>query len=113
MTATNLCKFHGRIVRKSELKSADGKNPAVNVTIAVTSRAINGSGESYERTDFAQVVFWDDLAAEALAYGRNAVITVEARMQTRSYKAENVKRYITEFVALAILPQATKAKKGA
>lgn len=115
MTATNLCKFHGRIIRKSELKGTEGKKPAVNVTIAVQSTAINGSGESYDRTDFAQVVFWDDLAAEAMSFGVNASITVEARMQTRSYKAEKVKRYVTEFVALAILPQqaASKSKKRA
>ncbi len=103
MNATNICKFQGRIIRKSEPQATESGASVINALVAVESVAINGAGDQYNRTDFAQIVFFDDLALEVERLLRNTAVIIEARMQTRSYRTQaGEKRYVTEFVALNV-----------
>lgn len=105
MNDTNLCRFQGRIIRKSDLRLTDNQSTVLTVTLEVKSKAVDGSGEAYRRLDFAQIVLWDSLATEVACLPQDSEIEVESRLQTRSFKNRSGgKQYVTEFVATEVRP---------
>lgn len=94
----------GRITRDIELKATTSNNEVVNFTVAVNRNYKNANGE-YD-ADFINCVAFGPTArfmANYLQKGR--LISVEGRIQTRSYDNQQGQRvYVTEVVANQVSP---------
>ena len=94
----------GRITRDIELKATTSNNEVVNFTVAVNRNYKNANGE-YD-ADFINCVSFGPTArfmANYLQKGR--LISVEGRIQTRSYDNQQGQRvYVTEVVANQVSP---------
>ena len=88
----------GRLTHKSDLKfTTNGKN-YTQFSIAVQRKFKNQSDE-YE-ADFINCTLWGKAAENFTKFTRKgSLVGVEGRLQTRNYKKEGRKIYITEVIA--------------
>lgn len=102
---TNIALIVGRLTRDPELKALTGGGHVANFSVATGRHwKDKNTGEKREETDFHNVVVYGvqaDSCAEYLKKGQ--LVSVEGRMQTRSWEGENgVKHYRTEIVASGV-----------
>ena len=87
----------GRITKSPELKSTQSNISFVNFTLAVNRPFTSQNGE--QEVDFIQCIAWRKQAENMAQYlHKGSLISVEGRIQTRTYEADNSTRYITEVV---------------
>lgn len=88
----------GRLTRDPELRYVPSGQPVANFTLAVDRSFKNSRGE--RETDFIDIVAWRksaELATQHLSKGR--LVTVEGRLQIRSYEAQDgTRRKVAEVV---------------
>ena len=88
----------GRLVKDPEIRYTQSGKGVASFVLAVDRRF---SKEGQQTADFIPIVAWNKLAeivGDNLTKGRR--ISVEGRMQVRSYDAQDgTKRYVTEVIA--------------
>ena len=90
----------GRLTRDPELRYTPSTNrPVASFTLAVNRNFTNQNGE--KEADFINCVVWDKQAENLSKYQKKgSLISVEGRIQTRSYDDKDGKKvYVTEVVA--------------
>lgn len=110
MSNTNLIVLIGRIGQAPDVKHTE------NATIATLSLATNRrqkQGDSYiEKTDWHRVVCFNQSARYLESYAdKGSLISVEGRLQSRSYEADGETKYITEVIANRVNILATTKPK--
>ncbi|QOY37658.1 single-stranded DNA-binding protein [Anaerobacillus isosaccharinicus] len=100
----------GRLTRKPEMKYTPNGIAVGNVNLAVNRAYLNQEGK--READFIQVIAWKKLIENAATHlDKGSLISVEARIQTRSYENnEGKKVFVTEIVADKIHYLDTKGK---
>ena len=91
----------GRLARDPEVRYTQTGKPVATFALAVDRRFARNADNGQPTADFIPIVAWNKLAeicGNNLVKGRR--ISVEGRMQVRSYDAQDgSKRYVTEVVA--------------
>ena len=91
----------GRLARDPEVRYTQSGKAVASFALAVNRRFSRNNNDGQPTADFIPIVVWDKLAefcGNYLLKGRQ--ISVEGRMQVRSYDAQDgSKRYVTEVVA--------------
>ncbi len=97
----NKAEILGNVTKTPELKTTPSGSNVTSFGVATNRVWKNSSGEKQEKTEFHNIVAWDDLAdqiAKHIAKGRK--VYVSGRIQTRSWETpDGQKRYTTEIVA--------------
>ena len=87
----------GRITKDPELRNIQSGSSVVNFTIAVGRPTTQNSDQNTSNADFINCVIWNKQAENLAKYvKKGSLIGVEGRIQTRTYEANGVTRYITE-----------------
>jgi single-strand DNA-binding protein len=98
MASLNRCDFIGRLGATPEVKYTASGTAVASCSIACSEKFKNKSGETQEKTEWINLVFWGKLAeivGEYLEKGKE--IYVSGRMQTEKYTdKDNVVRYATK-----------------
>ena len=86
----------GRLVAAPELHKTSTDKSVARVTVAVNRRYKDQNGE--RETDFISLVIWDKKAENFSNWIKKGyLVTVEGRLQTRSYENQQGQRvYVTE-----------------
>ena len=89
----------GRPTKNPELRYTASNIPVAQFTLAVNRTFTNQNGE--KEADFINVIVWDKQAENVSKYvTKGKLISVEGRLQTRSYDDKDGKKvYVTEVVA--------------
>ncbi len=99
--ALNQAEIVGNVSRDPELRQTPNGNSVVSFGVATNYSWKDRSGETQEKTEFHNVVAWDELAqsiADTLKKGRK--VYIRGRLQTRSWETpDGNKRYTTEIIA--------------
>lgn len=88
----------GRLSRKPVIKYTPSQKAVTNVTLANNQGEVNG----VEKVNWIDVVVWGSQAERLCEYmDKGSYITVEGRLQTRSYEEQDTgkKRSVTEVLA--------------
>ena len=77
---------------------SDGKT-VVNLSLAISEKYIDKSGEKKEITEWVNVVFFGKLADVAASYlTKGSKAYVEGKLKTESYEKDGQIRYITKII---------------
>ncbi len=87
-----------------QLKNFTEKQKLARVSLAVNEYYKNIKGEPVKRTNWFQLVFWNEYADQALEMIKKGTrLTVEGRLQSLSYQTKKgLKRQVTEIVVQAM-----------
>ena len=98
----NRVELVGRLTAKPELRYTGSNVPFARFTVAVNRTFSNANGE--RETDFINCITWRKQAENLCQYqDKGSLISVEGRIQTGSYDAQDgSKRYTTDVVADSI-----------
>lgn len=104
----NRVELVGRLTAKPELRYTGSNVPFARFTVAVNRTFSGANGE--RETDFINCVTWRKQAENLCQYqDKGSLISVEGRIQTGSYDAQDgSKRYTTDVVADSIQFLGTK-----
>ncbi len=87
----------GRITKEIELRKTQSNTSVCNFTVAV-DRRFTQNGE--KQADFISCIAWKQGAEFLDRYAtKGTIVSVEGRIQTRTYDGQNGKVYVTEVVA--------------
>lgn len=99
--ALNQAEVIGNVTRDPELRQTPNGNSVVSFGVATNFTWKDRAGESQEKTEFHNIVAWDELAKainENFKKGRK--VYIRGRLQTRSWETpDGTKRYTTEVIA--------------
>lgn len=89
----------GRLTKDPELRYTSSNVPAASFTLAVNRNFQNQNG--VREADFINIVMWRKQAETVKKYlTKGSLISIEGRIQTRSYDGADGKRvYVTEVIA--------------
>ena len=95
--STNLVMLIGRLGKDAETKFTTSGAAVTNFSVA-TERRFKKGDDWVSETDWHNVVLW---RAEKLAeyLKKGTLVSVQGRLQTRSYEKDGEKRYLTEVIA--------------
>ena len=98
----NRVELVGRLTAKPELRYTGSNVPFARFTVAINRTFNNANGE--RETDFINCITWRKQAENLCQYqDKGSLISVEGRIQTGSYDAQDgSKRYTTDVVADSI-----------
>jgi single-strand DNA-binding protein len=89
----------GRLVRDPELKALPSGQNVVSFSLATSRVWKDKAGAKKEDTEFHNMVAFGKQADTIAQYvKKGALLMVEGRLQTRSWEADNVKKYRTEII---------------
>ncbi len=101
----NQAEVIGNLTRDPELRQTPNGNSVVSFGVATNYVWKDRSGETQEKTEFHNIVAWDDIArsiAENFKKGRK--VYINGRLQTRSWESpDGNKRYTTEIITESAL----------
>lgn len=100
----NKCCFIGHLGKDPEVRSTQAGKEIVNLSLAVTEKWKDQSGERKERTEWVRaVIFNDGLVKVAKSYlKKGSKIYLEGQMATRKWTDQSgVEKYSTEIVLSA------------
>ncbi|MFH0838527.1 MAG: single-stranded DNA-binding protein [Patescibacteria group bacterium] len=99
--ALNQAEVIGNVTRDPELRQTPNGNSVVSFGIATNFTWKDRAGESQEKTEFHNIVAWDELAkAIQASFKKGRKVYIRGRLQTRSWETpDGNKRYTTEIVA--------------
>jgi single-strand DNA-binding protein len=98
MASLNQCNFIGRCGRDPETRFTPSGTAVSNVSIACSEKFKNKAGETEEKTEWINLVFWGKLAEIVSEYvKKGSEIYVSGRMQTEKYTdKDGNERYSTK-----------------
>ena len=106
----NVSVFEGRLTKDLDLKVTPSGAYVLNTTVAV-NRAVRTEGQP--EADFIPVVVWNKQAENMAKYlKKGSLISVEGRIQTRTFEHEGKTNYVTEVVANRVNFLETKKSEG-
>ena len=89
----------GRITKDIELRKTSSNTSVCNFTVAV-DRRFQSQQNGGQSADFINCIAWRQSADFLSSYAsKGTIVSVEGRIQTRSYDGQNGKVYVTEVVA--------------
>lgn len=92
----------GRITKDVEVKEIGANLKVSNFSLAVSTHTKDEEGNY--KSEFINIVAWNETAENLKKYtGKGDLISVEGRLQTRSYEKDGAKVYVTEVVAERIV----------
>ena len=99
--ALNQAEVIGNVTRDPELRQTPNGNSVVSFGIATNFSWKDRSGENQEKTEFHNIVAWDELATGiAQNFKKGRKVYIRGRLQTRSWETpDGAKRYTTEVIA--------------
>ena len=87
----------GRLTKDIELRKTQSNKSVTQFTLAVNRRF---KQDGQPEADFIQVVAWNQSADFLSKYAsKGTEVSVEGRVQTRSYEKDGQKLYVTEIIA--------------
>lgn len=91
----------GNVTKDPELKTTPSGTNVCSFSVATNRVWKSSSGESQEKTEFHNIVTWDNLAEEVAKHiPKGRKVYLRGRLQNRSWEApDGTKRYTTEVVA--------------
>jgi single-strand DNA-binding protein len=90
----------GRLGKDPELKTTPGGTPVANLSLATQRSWRDELGEKHSETEWHNVVAWSKLAEIVGQFMRKgALVYVEGRLQTHSWKTYGVTHRRTEVIA--------------
>lgn len=103
--ALNQAEVIGNVTRDPELRQTPNGNSVVSFGIATNFAWKDRSGENQEKTEFHNVVAWDELAKGIQAnFKKGRKVYIRGRLQTRSWETpDGNKRYTTEIITESAL----------
>ena len=105
----------GRLGQDPELKEFTNGNMA-KFSIATSEKWKDSDGNAKEKTEWHNIVVWGktaEFAGEWLKKGQ--LVSIEGKLQTRSWEQDGVKKYMTEIVAdtITLLPSKGDVQESA
>lgn len=100
MSSLNKVMLIGNLGRDPEVRQVGGKK-VVSFSLAVSDRWKNADGERQERTEWVNVVIWNERIADVVEryVTKGSKIFIEGQLQTRKWTdKEGRERYTTEVV---------------
>ena len=99
--SVNKCILIGNLGKDPELRFTPSGSAVCNFSLATTDRFKDREGNKQERTEWHNIVIWNQLGEIAGKYlKKGSQVYIEGKIQTRSYDdRDGNKRYITEIVA--------------
>lgn len=99
-TVLNQAELIGNITRDPELRQTPNGNSVVSFGIATNFSWKDRNGENQEKTEFHNVIAWDQLANEiAQNFKKGRKVFIQGRLQTRSWETpDGTKKYTTEII---------------
>lgn len=95
----NFVIISGNATKESEIRFTQSGKAVASFTLAI-NREYKKDGETKQLTDFIPVVAWGKLAEDCEDIKKGTYLSVQGRLQVRSYTAkDNSKRYVTEVIA--------------
>ena len=89
----------GRLTKDIELRKTNSNVSTCSFTVAVDKR-YNSQQPGAQTADFINCVAWRQSAEFLANYAsKGTIVSVEGRIQTRSYEGQNGRVYVTEVVA--------------
>ena len=89
----------GRLVRDVELRKTNSNTSVCSFTVAC-DRRFQSQQPGAQTADFINCIAWRQSADFLSKYAnKGTIVSVEGRIQTRSYDGQNGKVYVTEVVA--------------
>ena len=89
----------GRLTKDIELRKTNSNASVCSFTVAV-DRRFQSQQQAGQSADFINCIAWRQSADFLSSYaGKGTIVSVEGRIQTRSYDGPNGKVYVTEVVA--------------
>jgi single-strand DNA-binding protein len=96
----NKVQLIGRLGRDPEVRRLNGGDRVVNFSLATSDRWTDKHGEKQERTEWHNIVIYNDklgeIAEQFLSKGKQ--VYIEGKLQTRKWEKDGVDRYTTEVV---------------
>ena len=88
----------GRLTKAPEIRETQNGNPVGNFTLAV--RRIHKNAQGERKADFIPIVIWRKQAENCAQYlDKGSLVSVEGRIQVRTYEKEGRIQWMTEVVA--------------
>lgn len=95
----NLVVVAGRLTRNPESKALPSGNTVTTFSVA-TNRTWTKDGQKQEEVEYHNIVVFGKVAENCARYlEQGSLVSVEGRLQTRSWENEGIKHYRTEVVA--------------
>jgi len=89
----------GRLTKDIELRKTNSGASVCSFTVAI-DRRFQSQQQGAQTADFISCIAWRQSADFLANYaGKGTIVSVEGRIQTRSYDGQNGKVYVTEVVA--------------
>ncbi|MBO4919659.1 MAG: single-stranded DNA-binding protein [Erysipelotrichaceae bacterium] len=89
----------GRLTKDIELRKTNSNASVCSFTVAV-DRRFQSQQQAGQTADFINCIAWRQSADFLSSYAsKGTIVSVEGRIQTRSYDGQNGKVYVTEVVA--------------
>ena len=99
MATLNQCSFIGRCGKDPDTRFTASGQAVTNVSIACSEKYKNKAGETEEKTEWINLVFWGKLAEIVGKYvTKGSEIFVQGRMETRKWEKDGVTKYATDIV---------------
>jgi single-strand DNA-binding protein len=94
----------GRLGKDPELKTLDGGNAVVSLSLATGESWTGKDGQKQEKTEWHRVVAWGKLAENCAKYlKKGSQAYVEGKLSTRQWEnKDKQKQYTTEIVASTV-----------
>lgn len=93
----------GNLGNNPELKYTPSGSPVATFSIATNESYKDKEGKLVEKAEWHRIVCWNKTAEVAAKYlHKGDKVLVQGKIQTRSWDAQDGKRYITEIVASRI-----------
>jgi single-strand DNA-binding protein len=96
----NKVQLIGRLGADAEIRYTPAGSPIAKLRVATSRGWKDADGKDREETEWTNVVAWNKLAEIIGKYGvKGPRGYIEGRLQTRSWEADGVKKYMTEVIA--------------
>ena len=96
----NRVQLEGFTGADAELKYLPSGQPVANLSVATSERYKDSKGADQEKTEWHRIVVFGKAAERAGKVRKGQLITLEGKLQTRSWDGKDGKKqYITEVVA--------------
>ena len=103
----------GRLGNDPELKYTPNGTAQAQISLATSEKWKDSDGNQKEKTEWHRIVAWRrqaEFAGEWLKKGQ--LVSIEGKLQTRSWEQDGQKKYMTEIVADTITMLSSRAEGG-
>lgn len=88
----------GELTRDAEVRDA-GSSRLANLNVMTLETIVKRDGDTFEKKEFHRVQVWGSSADYVGQLCQGDVVSVDGRIETRSYEKDGGKRYVTQINA--------------